>query len=56
MQSITWQEFKMATPQEKAVCVDWFIETKADIQVQLPIFKCISERTHHPVTALGHGV
>ena len=26
---------KMSTPQEKAQCVSWFIETKSDIQAQL---------------------
>ena len=25
---------KMATPQEKAQCVSWFIETKSDVQTQ----------------------
>ena len=25
---------KMATPQEKAHCVSWFIETKSDVQAQ----------------------
>ena len=25
---------KMATPQEKAQCVSWFIETKSDVQAQ----------------------
>ena len=25
---------KMSTPQEKAQCVSWFIETKSDIQTQ----------------------
>ena len=25
---------KMSTPQEKAQCVSWFIETKSDIQAQ----------------------
>ena len=24
----------MATPQEKAQCVSWFIETKSDVQIQ----------------------
>ena len=25
---------KMTTPQEKAQCVSWFIETKSDVQTQ----------------------
>ena len=25
---------KMSTPQEKAQCVSWFIETKSDVQTQ----------------------
>ena len=25
---------KMTTPQEKAQCVSWFIETKSDVQIQ----------------------
>ena len=25
---------KMTTPQEKAQCVSWFIDTKSDVQIQ----------------------
>ena len=35
MNLVTKVEFiKMSTPQEKAQCVSWFIETKSDIQAQ----------------------
>ena len=44
MTSVAKVEFmKMSTPQEKAQCVSWIIETKSDIQAQRN-FRCKYER------------
>ena len=42
---------KMSTPQEKAQCVSWYVETKSDIQAQrnfslMSDFVSITQETH----------
>ena len=44
---------KMTTPQEKAQCVSWFIETKSDVQTQQSYRSM--EETHHHVLQFVYG-
>ena len=44
---------KMTTPQEKAQCVSWFIETKSDVQTQRNYRSM--EETHHYVFQFVYG-
>ena len=37
---------KMSTPQEKALCVSWFIETKSDIQAQRNFGRMYRRKPH----------
>ena len=37
---------KMTTPQEKAQCVSWFMETKSDVQTQRN-YRSMEETHHH---------
>ena len=44
---------KMTTPQEKAQCVSWFIETKSDVQTQRNYRSM--EETHYHVLQFVYG-
>ena len=45
---------KMTTPQGKAQCVSWFIETKSDVQSQQN-YRTKLEETHHHVLQFVYG-
>ena len=45
---------KMTTPQEKAQCVSWFIETKSDVQTS-ETTKVSMEEIHHHVLQFIYG-
>ena len=45
---------KMTTPQEKAQCVSWFIETKSNVQAQRNYRSKYGE-THHHVLQFVYG-
>ena len=44
----------MTSPQEKAQCVSWFIETKSDVQTQKTT-EVSMEETHHHVLQFVYG-
>ena len=46
---------KMTTPQEKAQCVSWFIETKSNVQTQQNYRKVSMEETQHHILQFVYG-
>ena len=47
--------YKLATTQEKAQCVSWFIKTKSERQTQQN-YKLSMEEIHHHVRQFVHGI